>query len=131
MDLALFATTIGLVELLIGLPFLFSTKKTVKWLKGFMREDVLLRIVGGVLLLLGALTLIDEYGRGVTYGGGLDGFVRLIAWLVAIKGILLAWWPGWVWKMSKKWLDNEGLLSLGALAKVLLGIFLLWAGTVL
>ena len=127
MELSTFAYTVGILELLVGLPLLFYSRSMMKWLDRMMKEDVTMRMVGGLMVILGGLTLIDDYRIGTD----VEGLVRLVAWLIFLKGILWAWWPGAAMELKRKWAKSEALLTLGGILAVAIGIAMMYAGMLL
>ena len=127
MELSTFAYTIGIIELLVGLPLLFYTKQTVKWIDKVFKDDVTMRIMGVLMTVLGALVLIEGYEVDLDP----EGLVRLIAWATMLKGLMYTWWPQTAAKMKKQWLKGDATLTLGGIAATVVGLLLLYAGSIL
>ena len=126
MELSTFANTIGMLELLVGLPLVFYSKSFMKWVDKTMKEETLMRVIGALITVLGGLVIIDDY----MITADMEGFVRLVAWLIFLKGILWTWYPQTAVKIKKKWAKNDAVLTFGGLAAVAVGVLLLYAGMV-
>ena len=127
MELSTFAYTIGVIELLIGLPLLFYSKQTLKWLDKAFKDDVQMRVIGVFMAILGALILIEDYEVSLEP----DGLVILIAWATFLKGIMYAWWPQTAVNMKKKLMKSEAVLTLGGIAATIIGVLLMYAGSII
>lgn len=127
MELSTFAITIGIIDLLFGLPLVFYPKASRKWLDKFIKEEMLNRVLGSLLVILGALVLLDGYMVGTDP----EGIVRLVAWLILFKGLMWAWWPETAMDLKKKWFKKDGYMTFGGLAATAIGVLLLYAGTIL
>ena len=124
MEISTFAYTVGILELLVGFPLLFYSKKTMKWMDRLTKEDVIMRVIGALMTVLAALVLIDDY----RIGSDLEGLVRFVAWLIFLKGILWTWWPETALKIKKRWARSEALLTLGGIIAVCFGVAMMYAG---
>ncbi|MEC9476781.1 MAG: hypothetical protein VX764_07065 [Planctomycetota bacterium] len=100
MSLATFCIIVGIYEIMIGLPLVVKPQETANWFEGVIKNDLLLRLIGFLFLVISALVLV----RGATISLDAAGIVRLLAWVCAIKCCLLCWWPqrviamkGWFW----------------------------------
>lgn len=127
MELSTFAYTIGILELLFGLPLLFYSKQTMKFLDKFFKDDVEMRVVGALMTVLGALVLIDGYDISADP----KGLVILMAWAVFLKGLMYAWWPQTAVNMKKKFMKSEATLTFGGIAATAIGVLLVYAGSIL
>ncbi len=120
MELSTFAYTIGIIELLIGIPMLIKHEVAAKWVLKFLDDDVTSRVVYGILAILGGTVLFEN--SAITYTP--EGFVVFIAWVVTIKGVVMAWAPHLVDMYKKQWLENYTLQLTAGSAATLLGIVL-------
>ncbi len=112
MDLSTFATVIGMLELLIGIPLMVFPEESGRWIVKAMKEDVDIRVIGSILFILGGLVIFEDPRIDLN----LEGFLRLVAWCTAIKGVFYAWHPDWVTSMKTPWLkDHNTCLLLGVL----------------
>jgi hypothetical protein len=127
MTLSTFATFLGSIELLVGLPFLFSREKTMAVFRRLLEEEMLLRSLGGVFFALSMLVLLEDRSIGLD----VEGLVRFVTWLVAFKALLLCWVPHWIRSLSEWWFSRSSLHFFGAFLKCVVGILLLGAGKVL
>lgn len=126
MELSTFANTVGILELLVGLPLVFYTKPFMKWIDKVMKEEPLMRMMGAIITVLGGLVLLEDF----RIYPDIEGFVILIAWLVFLKGIVWTWYPQTAIRMKKKWAKNDAALTLGGLSATAIGLLLLYAGMV-
>lgn len=127
MELDTFAYTIGIMELLIGLPLLFYSKQAMKWFDAFLKDDTSVRLLGTLLAILGALVLIDGYEVSLDP----EGLIRLVAWLCMLKGIMLTWWPKTAMQMKKNWFKGDTMATLGGTLGVAIGCLLMYGGSIL
>jgi hypothetical protein len=124
MSLATFAYVLAVMELLVGIPLLIAPVKTITWMKKLLHEDVTLRVFSALLVIMGALVLIEDS----TIGTDVPGLLRLLAWLIVVKHVIMCWWPGHMRKMADKFLKNTGLVPFIGLAAVIIGVLLILAG---
>lgn len=127
MELSTFAYTIGIIELLFGLPLLFYSKATMKFLDKFFKDEIEMRVVGVFMTILGALVLVNGY----TISADPAGLVTLMAWAVFLKGLIYAWWPQTAVNMKKKFMKSETTLAFGGIAGTAMGVLLVYAGSIL
>jgi len=127
MELSTFAYTIGIIELLFGLPLLFYSKATMKFLDKFFKDEIEMRVVGVFMTILGALVLVNGY----TISADPAGLVTLMAWAVFLKGLIYAWWPQTAVNMKKKFMKSEATLTFGGIAATTIGVLLVYAGSIL
>jgi hypothetical protein len=115
------------LELLIGIPLLIRPAATAEWMIKFMKDDVRLRMVGGVLFVIALLTLVENWSVGMDVAG----LVRLVAWITAIKCLTLAWYPYWAESMSERFYSIPAVRPVvGALAWID-SVLCTWAGVIL
>ncbi len=127
MELHTFAYTVGIMELLIGLPLLFYSKSVMKWIDKLFKDEPMMRVLGAFMVILGGLVLINGY----EISSSPAGLVTLVAWLTFLKGVVWSWYPQTAINMKKKWAKNEALLTFGGLAATGIGFLLMYAGSVL
>ena len=125
MELSTFAAVIGLVELCLGIPMMILPEQTSRWLVKFLSDDTDVRVVGGIFFVLGALVILENPSIGLD----LDGLLRLIAWLTAIKGIFYAWHPHWINASKLAWLRDHHLALFGGIVQTAFGVLFLAAST--
>ncbi|MCB9808489.1 hypothetical protein H6770_04520 [Candidatus Peribacteria bacterium] len=127
MELSTFAITIGVLEILIGLPLVLYPKSTMKWLDKMFKEELMMRTLGALMTVLGALVVIQNYEVSVTVEGG----IRLVAWLTFFKGITWAWWPETAVRMKKKWGKSQQRMTFGGVMATAIGMLLMYGATLL
>jgi len=126
MTLTTFAFTIGILELLVGFPFLFASSATTKFLLKLLRNDVFMRTFGLVIVIISALVLRD----GAAIGTDASGLIRLVAWISLIKGLSFVWFPSFLVGISEGIFKKAELSPLFGLVAVVFGILLLYAATI-
>ena len=83
-----------------------------------------MRVIGTIITVLGALVLINGYRIGTDP----EGIVRLVAWLIFLKGLMWTWWPQTASQIKKKWFKSEAVMTFGGLIATAIGILLVYAG---
>lgn len=126
MELATFAYTIGIMELLFGLPLLFYSKSTLKFLDKFFKDEVQMRLAGVLMTVLGSLVLIEGFEVSLEP----EGLITLMAWAVFLKGLMYAWWPQTAINMKKKFMKSEATLTFGGIAATVIGLLLMYGGSI-
>ncbi|MBU0458806.1 hypothetical protein KJ652_04785 [Patescibacteria group bacterium] len=124
MELYTFAYITGILELLFGIPLLLSGAKTAQFIKKFMTNDLAIRTFGGVIVVICALALLNDW----SIGSDTAGLIRLVAWLGLIKGVFASWWPE-VLANNAKLLTNSSFRPVAAIAVLVIGVFMLWGAT--
>jgi len=122
MELATFATIVGLLELVVGIPMLVSSTATTTFILKLVKNEVFMRTVGAVSIAVTVLVLQNGY----TIGTDAAGLIRLVAWLGLIKGVLAAWWPKVLASQTQSILGNSSLSSLFGIVALVVGGLLLW-----
>lgn len=125
MELSTFAYTIGVLELLFGLPLLFYSKSTLKFLDKFFKDDVEMRVVGALMTVLGALILVDGYEVHLDPAG----LITLMAWAVFLKGLIYTWWPHTAINIKKRFMKSEASLTFAGIAATVIGVLLMYGGS--
>ena len=124
MSLATFAYTLSVLELLVGIPMLIAPGKTIAWMKKLMQEDITLRVFSSLLVILGGLVLVEN----ATIGADVPGLLRLLAWILVIKYVIMCWWPGHMRKKADYFFKKSGMVPFFGLAAVIVGVLLIMAG---
>jgi hypothetical protein len=124
MDLSTFAYTIGALELLIGIPLLFFPDKAAQWILQCLKDEVHARFLGALLFVLGFLVLVEGYRIGTD----VEGFMRLIAWIVAIKGVFLCYQPKKAAELTEGHLNIPALRFLAGFFATVFAILFIMAG---
>lgn len=106
---------------LFALPLLVSSEKTYAFVQEMMRNELHLRCMGAVIVVIAALTLRQGYAVGTDPAG----LLRIVAWIGLIKGVTAAWYPHLLVKMTHRVLDDEGMRPvLAVIAIAISGILL-------
>ena len=126
MELATFAYTIGVIELIVGLPLLFYSKSTLKVFDKFFKDDFQMRFTGTLMAVLGSLVLVESYEVSLDP----EGLIILMAWLVFVKGLMYAWWPQPAVNMKKKFMKSEAALTFGGIAASVIGVLLVYGASI-
>ena len=127
MTLSTFSTLLGLTEFLVGIPMMLNPGKTMAVMKNMLDQDSLMRIMGSLLLLIGGLVLFEGYEIRWT----LPGFLRLMAWMTTIKGILFCWFPKLLRPIHRWAFSAKHIHPLWGILACIGGVFFLWAGSTL
>lgn len=127
MDLSTFAYIIGPLELLIGIPLLIKPDTAAKWVLDFVKNHTLMRVLGAVLTVIGVLVLADDY----SIGSDAAGLLRLVAWIVLIKGVFLAWYPEKAGELSERHLSVPAMRFVAGFIAVIIGVLFMVAGKTL
>ena len=120
MQLSTYILILGLVELLFSVPLFLDPESSSKWMQRAMKEDLWMRTVGGIFVLLSFLTLKDNY----SITEDLTGLLRFLAWVGGLKGLILCYYPQWSAEMKGQFLKGECTRVFG-FAGVVVGILLL------
>ncbi|MBN1257571.1 MAG: hypothetical protein JXA52_07685 [Planctomycetes bacterium] len=124
MALSTYAYTIAIFELVIGIPLLVNAKGAAKWIVQLKDQEGLLRFIGVLFVVLSVLPLISD----CSVGTDVAGLVRLLAWIAAIKCLLITWWPKQTFGLSEKMLKIDWVPYLAGACAIALGILLILAG---
>ncbi len=125
MDIATFAFILGVWEVLIGVPLLLRPRETFRWLS-FAQDnnDVVVRLIGALFLVVALLAL----WQGMAITGSVVGIVRLLAWITAVKCLMLVWCPHLMLQFRERlYPKSEAVQRFIGLVAIGLGVFLLWA----
>ncbi|MBU0766197.1 hypothetical protein KKF55_00190 [Patescibacteria group bacterium] len=121
MELHTFAYTIGIIELLIFIPMLVSGSKAVAWMQRFVANDLAIRSLGGVMVIIGVLVLVGDWSIGLDPAG----LIRLVAWATLIKGLFASWKPN-VLKRNMTLLSSAGMRPIISVVGILIGVLLIY-----
>lgn len=131
MSLSSFALILGVVCYVFGFPLVFSDDKHLVWRRKFLKDENFLRLIAVVVISVAVTTLRRQHQ--ITPDG--EGAVVLIAWIVLIKGLVMAWWPATFRKyremMEDSLLDTESMQTFIGFLMVLLGALFTYLGLVL
>lgn len=131
MALSGFALTLGVLLYLIGLPLIFTEFEAVAFRRRFLKDEMALRIVGALLIILAVTTLRRQW----KITDDLEGLMVFVVWLTFLKGIITAWWPKQCATLTTSILDGKfhapvWQVSLGVIM-VLLAAGFTWLGIML
>ena len=124
MTLSTFAYFVGALELLIGIPFIVAPAKTLASLKRMMDDEPLMQFMGVLMVIIGFLVLKDNPNVGTDTAG----LIRLLAWLVAIKGLAYTWYPAKMRSYADSWLQVPAVRTVGGFVALIIGVLCLKAG---
>lgn len=131
MSLSSFALILGVVCYVFGFPLVFSDEKHLAWRRKFLKDENILRLVAVGVISVAVTTLKRQYQ--VSPDG--EGAVVLIAWIVLIKGLVMAWWPATFAKyremIEDSLLDSQAMQMFTGFVMVLLGAFFTYLGLIL
>ena len=127
MSLSTYAYFVSAMEFLAGASFLASPAKTMEWFFKFKDDQTLVRLVGACFFVISFLALT----RGTAISLDVEGLVRLVVWIGALKSLAICWFPeryaGQVeWVFTRRWLVRPF-----SLVAVVAGILFLMAGNYL
>ena len=121
MSLSTFCVILGVYEIILGIPLIVRPAATGLWIRGVVKEEILMRLIGFFFLVIGVLVLSE----GTSVGTDSAGIVRLLAWVTAIKCIFLCWWPRWFSALKDWYWRKPGLLRVFGVLATALGVWLL------
>lgn len=103
---------------------IFLDTKMTAWRKKFMNSEESLRVFGWVFAIISVLALKTQ--SHVTYDA--EGLLVLFAWMMLIKSIALAWFPGKyiatiVRSKEKIMKTSAGQMGMGILSVVFAAFF--------
>lgn len=114
----------GILELLFGLPMLLSPQKTVHWMQKALKDDLWMRTIGALFLILCFFVLLENPDLG-PLPTKMHGLVKLFAWMGALKGLLYCWYPDLPRDARTAMLAKSSIPFIGGLAATIIGILLL------
>ncbi|MEK7136665.1 MAG: hypothetical protein AAB853_00100 [Patescibacteria group bacterium] len=123
MPLSTYAFIIGFAPLFIGIPQFLFPERTTAWIFRTLEEDMLVRFIGFVFFMFSFLVLRTDY----TVGTDIAGLVRLMAWLVTLKSLVLLYAPAWRARMVRRFLAQDFMRRLHGALAIGMGILLLVA----
>ena len=91
MSLSAFSLICGVTLYMWALPMLFLDKKAGVWRKRLMNSEDGMRVVGWVFAAIAVLALKTQY----RLSADAEGFLVVVAWLMLVKSVIIAWFPGW------------------------------------
>ena len=127
MELSTFSYMLGIIELLMGIPLLLCPGSAGQWMLKLTKDEVLLRVLGALFLVISFLALRKDF----TIGTDIAGLIRLVAWVAAIKSLISCWFPQWHARRAERLLSIPVLPRLLGLLAVGFGVLFLMAGAAL
>lgn len=131
MSLSSFSLILGVYFYVFGFPLVFSDDKFIAWMKKFTKDENMLRLTAVVIISIAVTTLRRQ--SMLTFDG--EGLIVLLAWIVLLKGLVFAWWPGRLIRMTdsmtKMLFSSQGLLAFVGFVMVLLGALFTYLGVLL
>ena len=127
MSLSTFSYIVSALEFLAAISFLVSPAKTAEWFLKLKEEDVILRIVGALFFVICFLALT----QGLLVSLDIEGLVRLVVWIGAIKSLVICWWPDWLLGRTERVFSRPVLARVYGLIALAAGVLFLLAGNYL
>ena len=131
MSLSSFALILGVFCYVFGFPLVFSDEKHMAWRRKFLKDENMLRLLAVAVISIAVTTLRRQHE--ISPDG--EGAIVLIAWIVLLKGLFMAWWPVQFSKVREmledSLLDNDAMQVFTGFVMVLLGALFTYLGLVL
>lgn len=131
MALSSFALILGVMCYVFGFPLVFSDEKHLAWRRKFLKDENMLRLVAVVVISVAVTTLKRQW----QYTPDAEGAIVIVAWIVLLKGLFMAWWPAtfaqYREKMEDYLLDTQAMQMFVGFVMVLLGAFFTYLGLIL
>ncbi len=99
MSLSSFALILGVFFYVFGFPMVFCDEHHLTWRKKILQDSNLMRIAGMAFAMIAAVTLKRQWV--ISQDG--EGFVVAFAWIVLLKSLFIAWWPGTYARFRDHW----------------------------
>jgi len=127
MELSLFlAQLFGVYFVIQGLFVFLRRDKIESYVRSFFesKNEALLLVTGIITIIMGLiLVLLHNVWEG-TY----EVLITVIAWIVLIKGALYLFFPDGMQKIGKNILKNKSLITVAAVAALIIGLYLVNIG---
>lgn len=124
MSISTFCFLIAFVELLFGIPMLFRPEVAGRRIIRLLEHELLYPLLGGATVLLCAAPLIEQ----PVPAANLDGFMRVIAWIGAAKGVAICWMTTRYSRFAAAVFGSDSRVRLFGMLATLAGVILLLAG---
>lgn len=118
------AKIFGLCYLVIGAGFLFNRKAFGQIMDDFCKNTALLFYGGVLALVVGAVIILTHN----VWVNNWTVMITIIGWLGFIKGIWIIVFPNSISKFMQAYRKNKNLLTIHALAALILGAVLTYFG---
>lgn len=131
MQLSTFALLIGVVWYVLGFPLVFSDKRMTAWRRKMQKDETFLRMTGTVFAVISVLVLKTQS----TFTPDADGVLVVIAWIILVKALFMAWWPDQYSQMRIKfeesWMRTKQSHMMLGILMLLAGAFFTYLGLIL
>lgn len=131
MSLSSFSLILGVLFYVFGFPLIFSDEKHLTWRRKFLKDENMLRLIAVFVIAVAVTTLKRQY----TISADGEGAIVLIAWIVLLKGLFMAWWPRnfgqYREMMEDSLLDSPAMQMFTGCIMVILGALFTYLGIML
>ncbi|MBU1992627.1 MAG: hypothetical protein ABH856_00155 [Patescibacteria group bacterium] len=116
---------IGLLLVIIYLPFVFNYKAWKKEGLEFLGDKKIVRLCG-LLMMLMAFLMLRVHS---TFEWAWPVAVSIMGWMLLLKGLIWFWFPGWVKKFASTFMaKHEWALVIGGLIGLGIGVLYEYLG---
>ena len=127
MSLSTFSYVVSALEFLAGISLAVSPAKTADWFLKLKKDDVILRLVGALFFVICFAVLT----RGMYISLDVEGLIRLVVWVGAVKSLAMCWWPKWLMGPMDWIFSRPVLVRPFSLVPLAAGVLFLLAGNYL
>lgn len=131
MSLSSFSLILGVFFYVFGFPLVFCDLEYAEWRKKVMKDGNLVRIIGMAFAMIAVTTLRQQW----SISGDGEGFVVAFAWIVFLKSLAMAWWPGHYERfhqaLEERYMDIPAVSVFLGFLMVLLGALFTYFGILL
>jgi len=103
---------------IVLIPAILYPKRFLKAIDEIQKNSALTRITGMIAMIMAFLFLSVHW----KFTGGWYVLIPILGWAALLKGATRLLAPEWVYKMTKKWLKSETLISWMAFVGLLMAI---------
>ena len=118
---------IGIVEILLGVPLIVAPDRTMKWMKKMMDDDAIVRLVGGMFVIVCVLILLEERQIGTDVAG----LMRLVVWISLVKTLIMCWWPQYTRNVMNRFSAMPAFRYFMGFMATIIGVLFVLAGNAL
>lgn len=123
-SLAYLAILMGALIVLSRLPGIFYPKDYAKFLRSFLKETLLVRVLSFVPLTLSVSILVQKYDFTKDW----ETVMAVLGWLMLLLALHMAWCPDCLMKKVEKILKSEGWVASLCFLGVVIGLGLMYLG---
>lgn len=116
---------LAILLLLFALPALFDPKRFREAAKDFFASSPLVRLAGFLFLIVAFLILNTH--RGINLNSA-RSIMAALGYLIAIKGVVWLWFPGFARKFAMKKFENDARVYIFAFVCILAAVGLGYLG---